>query len=262
MPKTKAKQNNLQLAGIFLAVVLGLVVMSFAVKLLFVVKESKFDGSHEFNVVFTGINEQDVVSFSPQNRSISILKINNKIDNPVKALGVPVDGVIRVKGNINTKNLSTLLFKSEFPLGQKVEKLTFLDLLRLGLFSRTVVSDSVYQREFSDDLTSAQKNTLVSLTFNDPTIYEENLSIEIINAASVNGLGTKLANFITNIGGNTVLISGGDSPEDKSKIIYSGKMSYTVKRLASYFNLPKEQADKRGIADVIIIIGKGFIGKL
>lgn len=256
MPKKKAKKNNLELAGIFVAVVLGLIFLSFVVKFIFIIKDSKFDGNHKFNVLFVGKNQKDLVSFTPQSRSISILKIENPNVELSKKLDVPIDGTIILKEDLNIKNLSTTLFKSEFPLGQRVDKLTPLDLLRLALFSRTVSSDAIYTRVFSESLSDAQINTILSLTFTDPAIYEENLSIEIVNATQVNGLGAKLALLVTNIGGNPILVSNSNNPEEKSKLVYYGKETYTVDRLSSYFNLVKEKTDKQGIADVIIIIGK------
>jgi hypothetical protein len=261
MPKKKVKQGNLKLAGIFIAVVLGLIFLSFTVKLAFVIKGSKFDGNHKFNVLFKGNNEEDIVSFSPNPRSISILKIVNPSTDLANTIAVPIDGTIKVKGDLNISDLLTILFKSEFPMGNKVGNLTFLDLFRLALFSRTVSSNTTYLREFSSNFSNAQKNTIISLTFTDPSVYEENQSIEIINATTVNGLGAKFALFITNIGGNPILISNSDNQESKSKIIYFGEESYTVKRLSAYFNIPKEKASQRGIADVIIVLGKDIIGK-
>lgn len=261
MPKKKVKQGNLQLAGIFIAVVLGLIFLSFTVKLAFVIKSSRFDGNHKFNVLIKGNNEEDVVSFSPNPRSISILKIVNSSSDLANTLAVPIDGMIDVKGDLNIKDLVTILFKSELHLGNKVRKLTFLDLLRLILLSRTVSSSSIYLREFSNNLSNAQKDTVISLTFTDPSVYEENQSIEIINATAVNGLGAKLALFITNIGGNPILISNSDRQETTSKIIYFGQESYTVNRLSSYFNIQKEKASQKGIADVIIVVGKDIFGK-
>ncbi len=262
MPKRKIKEGNLRLAGIFIAVVLGLVFLSFVIKFIFVIRESRFDGAHKFNVLLTGKNEQDIVSFSPSTHSISELKLDTTYQDPAKSLEVPVDGEITVRGNLNVNNLSMLLFRSELPLGQTVQKLTFLDLLRLALFTRTVTPDSLYQREYSDNLSDSQKNTLISLTFTDPAIYDENLSIQVVNATDINGLGARFAAFVSNIGGNPILITNSDRPENMSKIIYTGKMSYTVQRLSSYFNLPVEKTDSRGIADVIIVIGKDFDNSL
>lgn len=260
MPKQKPQKNNLQLAAIFVVVVLGLIFLSLIFRIILVVKDSKFDGNHKFNVLLVGSNDSSIASFSPKPRSVSIVKIPSSIKNAEEFFEIPVDGIITANGKINTKQLSTTLIKSAFPLGSRVEKLTLLDLFRLALFARTVPQNSTFYREITDGFSSEQVNTIVSLTFSDPTVYEENLSVEIINASSINGMGARIANFITNLGGNPVLVTSNPKDELKSKILYFGKESYTVKRVSSYYNIPAQMSEKRGIADVIIIIGKD-IGK-
>lgn len=256
MPKKKPQKNNLKLAGIFIAAVLGLIFLSFLVKLLLVINDSKFDGKHKFNILISASNGSFIVSLNPESRSISTVNFADK--NIINNFEIPIDGAIQDKGKVDPKRLSILFLKSEFPFGQKVSKLTFFDLMRLALFSRTISSSSFYERSITSDLTASQINTIISLTFTDPTIYKENQTIEIINSTQVSGLGAKLANFISNIGGNPILVSNSDSQENRSKIIYYGKESYTVKKLSSYFSLYKEQhvEGEKGIADVIIVIGK------
>ena len=255
MPKAKEKKGNLGLVIAFLSVVIGLIILSFALKAFFVIKDSKFDGVHKFNVFLRGNNETDIVSFSPSAGSISILKLDNFIDNPAESLNVPIDGAISVKGNLNVKNLSSIFIKSEFPFDSVVKNLTSIDLIRLAFFARTVNVNAISVRELSGGLSDSQKNTMVSLSFSDPTIYQENMSVQIVNATNVNVLGAKLASFITNIGGNPILVSSSDIEQKRSKILYDGDISYTVKKLSSYFNIPAEKTDKKGIADVIIVIG-------
>jgi hypothetical protein len=256
MPKKKEKKDNLRLAAVFTFLVLGLIFLSLIVKLAFLIRDSKFDGNHKFNVVFSGDNETDVVSFSPGSRSISILKLPGLNQDLPLLLQVPIDGVIKVKGNLNIKSISSILIKSNLPFGNSINKLTSIDLLRLSLFARAIPSNALYERELSQGLSQSQKETIISLTFTDPDIYQENQSIEVINATEINGLGARLASFITNIGGNVILVSSSDKPIDKSKIIYYGEETYTINKLSSALNIPKEKNDKKRIADVIIIIGK------
>ncbi len=256
MLKKKPQKNNLKLAGIFISAVLGLILLSFIVKLFLIVQDSKFDGKHKFNVLLENRSESYIVSLSPETRSISTVKVSPSQDIN-KQLDIPIDGSIKEKGNININNLSTLFLKADFPFGQKVNGLTFLDLIRLALFSRTISAGSTYSRELTGGLSMAQKNTIISLTFTDSTIYEENQSIEVVNSTKVNGLGARFAAFISNIGGNPILVSNSENEESRSQIIYYGKESYTVKKLSSYFNLIKQarKPSDRGISDVIIILG-------
>jgi len=255
--------KNLKLAGLFIILVLGLIILSTLFKFLLTVKASKFDGSHNFTVGFIGKNATKVVSFSPQNRSISILDVNVKdsSNNLSKFLEVPIDGTI-ISQNPNENNISSILFKSAFSLDKSLKNLSALDAFRLFLFSKTVSPNNIVQRQLLPEFNDAQKSTIILLSLTDPSIYQENQSIQIINAADVHGAGARLATLITNIGGNVVLISTSDETIQNSKIVYYGNESYTVKKLSSYLDFPIVKADKRGMADVIITIGKDKAGSL
>lgn len=258
MPKKSKRSGNMKLAGFFVLAVLGLVIVSGFFKILFLIKDSRFDGLHKFNVEFVEKNKISIVSFSPQNRTISIIKVNNTLNpDPVsKNFAIIVDGRIFLKNDLNNKNLFSAIIKSALPLGNTVKDLTMIDLVRLSLFSRSVPQNSIYDRGFLQQYNEAQKATIISLSFTDPVIYQENQSIEIVNATDVFGLGGRLANLISNAGGNVILITSADKESNNSKITYSGEKTYTVKKLGEYLNFPVEKADKKGIADVIIIIGK------
>jgi hypothetical protein len=259
----KKNGKNLKLAGLFIIFVLGLIVFSTLFKFLLIVKASKFDGSHNFIVGFIGKNVNKVVSFSPQNRSISILDVNIKDSNNnlSRLLEIPIDGTI-ISQNPNKDNISSVLFKSAFSLDRSLKNLSTLDAFRLFLFSKTVSPNNIAQRKLLPEFNDAQKSTIILLSLTDSSIYRENQSIQIINAADVHGAGTRLATLITNIGGNVVMISTSDETIQNSKIVYYGNESYTVKKLSSYLDFPAIKADKRGMADVIITIGKDKAGNL
>jgi hypothetical protein len=147
-------------------------------------------------------------------------------------------------------------------LGNEVENLTFIDLIKLSVFSKSVPLSSIFERELSGELSESQKATVMSLTFTDPQIYKENLSIEIVNATDEPGLGTRLATLITNIGGNVVLVTSSDKTRKKSTIVYYKENSYTVQSLSSYLDYKMEESMKREVADVIITIGTDSLDNL
>lgn len=258
MPTKSKKANNMKIAGLFVALVIGLIIISLFFKTLFLIKNSKFDGNHKFNIALSTKNGISVISFSPSNKSITTLLIREEVgkNNLAKSLGIPIDGQVFSNDNLTKNNLSFLLLKSVLFLGSSSKDLTIIDLIRLSLFSRTVSETSIYEKEFSNKFNDAQKSTIISLAFTDPNIYEENQIIEVVNATNIYGLGGNLANLVSNIGGNVVLVSSADKRETTSKIIYSGKLSYTAQRLSSYLNYPLEKKDKKNIFDVIIIIGE------
>ena len=262
MSRNKNK-TNLGLAGLFVLLVCGLIALSLLLKVFFVFKESKFDGSHSFIVGFVGQNQTKLVSFNPQNKTMSIIDVKVSLDKNMlaKALEVPIDGVLKVGKNVEDKDIAPLLLKSASPFSNSLEGLTFIDAFRLSIFAKSVQAGSIYKRNFSTDLNDAQKSTILALSFTDPTIYQENQGIQIINASDAFGVGSRLASLITDIGGNPILVTTADNPQNASKIIYYKQESYTVKRLSDYLGFPAEESDKKGIADVIIIIGKDKISK-
>ena len=257
MPKKNGGDGNMRLAGLFVLLVIGLIVLSSIFKIVFLVKDSRFDGAHKFNIEFVGKNTISLVSFSPQGKSISILKVRkNSNDSLSKTYGIIIDGKIVLKNDLQSKNISAALIKSVFPFENSVKNLTIIDLTRLFLFSRTVAQNSIYERELFKQYNEAQQSTIVSLTFTDPQIYQENQSIEIVNATNVYGLGGRLATLINNLGGNVILVTSEKNEIESSKISYSKEKTYTIKKIGEYLDFPFEKTDKKGIADVIIIIGK------
>ena len=254
MSRTK-NGSNLKLAGLFIVIVLGLILISGLFKLLLIVKESKFDGSHNFIVSFVGKNRTQVVSFSPQNRTISILDVESKYNNGLaKILEVPIDGIINLQDS-DKNNISSTLLKSAFSFGASLKKITILDSFRLFLFYKTVQQNNIYERQLASSLNDAQKATVTTLSMTDTSVYQENQAIQVINASDVPGIGSRLAALIINIGGNVVLVSTLDKTVQNSKIVYFGKESYTVKKMSSYLGISPENSAQRGVADVIITIG-------
>jgi hypothetical protein len=254
MSKTK-NGGNLKLAGLFIVIVLGLIIISGFFKLLLIVKESKFDGSHNFIVSFIGKDKAQIISFSPQSRTISILDTESKDNNDLeKNLEIPIDGTVAFQVS-DKNNISSALLTSAFSLGSSLKKITILDAFRLLLFYKTVPQNNIYERQLLPSLNDAQKSSVISLSMTDTSVYQENQAIQVINASDVEGLGSRLAAVITNIGGNVVLVSTSDKTAQKSKIVYFGKESYTVKKLSSYLGISPENSTQRGVADVIITIG-------
>lgn len=256
MSRTKSGKH-LRLAGLFVIMVLGLIVISALFKFLLIVKNSHFDGSHSFIVSFVGKNKVEVVSFSPANKTLSILNIDSKYNhiNIVKSFGIPIDGTIDSQ-DPNSNNISSILLGSVISLGQPLKNLTVLDAFRLFLFCKTMPQNNIYERQLTSELNDTQKSTVITLSLTDVSIYQENQTIQIINASNVHGLGARLAALITNIGGNVILVSTSDQVINNSKIVYYGKQSYTVKKIGNYLGIAPQQSGQRGVADVIITIGK------
>jgi hypothetical protein len=237
--------------------VFGLIIISLLLKFLLVVRTSKFDGIHSFIINFSAEGDNRIVAFSPQNNSISILNVENKNIQKdfARELEVPIDGSINFQ-NSKQYDVSSAIIRSALSMKHSLSGLTILDAVRLFIFSKGVSKNNLSTRDFSGNFNDAQKSTILTLAFTDPTIYQENKSVEIVNAADVYGLGNRLATLITNIGGNVVLVSTSDKIIKSSTITYYQNKSYTAKKLSEYLGIPAVESDKKGVADVIITIGE------
>ncbi len=264
MKRKKQKGKTLSVAIVFCALVFLLILMSIAVKTLILIKNSSFDGQNRFNVGIFQDTQVSVVSFSPATRSIAVINLKGKFSNHniSQYIGLPIDATLKTnKMIIDKKNLALDMSRILFQYSDQDTSLTIIDALRLWLFAKDVSIDFIYQRDAlsSDTLTI---NAFVSSFFIDSAIANEKTTVEIINATRVYGLANRLAFLIANIGGDVVLVSSSDKPQDNSQILYSGDLNYTVKRLASFLRVKPVKSSQRDISDVTIIIGKDALRDL
>ena len=258
MTHPKKQENNLSLAVLFICVISFFASISILFKIFFLIKESNFDTKHSFNVEVRDATNINVISFSPAQNSISVLEVDEKVKtNDIGSLlELPIDARINLfDDEFDSSHIPTILIKSSFAFSRKLENMTVLDAFRLSLFARSVSGNSLVIKKLPQNLIDSDQNLLIESSFKDSVIDGEKKAIEIVNATDVFGLGARLATFVTNIGGDVILVSTRER-EEKSKIIYSNKQSYTVERLSKYLNFPKEKTDKKSVADVIIIIGQ------
>lgn len=261
MKQKKKKSSNLGFAFIFCAAVFFLVLISFLIKGIILVKNSTYDGEHRFNLAIFGQKKTSVISFSPQNRSITILNLDGNI--PRGELGMdlelPIDATVQANNMTADKNkiaaeISDILFHYR----DASTNLTVIDAFRLFLFAKDVPQGSIYERDLSSK-DSISINSFTSSFFIDPTISNEKVTIEIINGTSVYGLGNRLADLLNNIGADVVLVTSSDKQESSTKILYSGDLNYSIKKISKILNVKPIKSSQRDISDVTIIIGKDIV---
>src|SRR5258708_40377226 len=100
----------------------------------------------------------------------------------------------------------------------------------------------------------------VSQMFIDQTFYQENVSMSVVNATDSSGVGSRLAKFLTNMGGNVVSVTSGDTIQTESSIQYFGKQTYTLKQLQHILHFPLVRMQKPSISDIIVTIGENDLG--
>lgn len=275
----RAKQNQqsgktVRFALLFFVFILLIVIGSFLVKGISVIQNSLFDGNHRFTILMQLEKEPQnvLLSFSPENTTASILYIKGKhaVDPQELGviLGVQIDAFVAMhgdtslqKGNINAF-LPALFQKITFKQDNIKTNMTFIDAVRLWMFVRKIPTHGVLEKTYifpsnsEDNLDMGELDLLISSLFADHTIIEEKRSIQIINASGISGLGNRIARIVTNMGGNVIAVSTGDSVLPMSEIVYSEAESYTLEKLQRLFRKKGVSTDKQAISDIVVIVGK------
>ena len=210
-------------------------------------------------------------------------------DTLTSFLGIPVEGFIRLKGNLQGWEANDLVnsirrtpisiltqlknIDSDLTLGEltqlnlnlfqvRFDKVKTLDLQKLGVLDQGKLPDSTEVFTFE----STKLDTILSDLVEDK-IKEENLSIAVFNATEHPALAQRAARLITNLGGSVIQIS--NSPQKQDKTFVSGEKSKTLDRLKQIFApgcSKKEDCDKITIdlnkissrAQINVILGEDF----
>lgn len=260
--KAKAKKNNFNIGVVFFALFFSLVLISLLIKFVVIYKNSTFDGLHRKTVAFYQGEGITVVSFSPQNKSISLLNVKESIEPKGLSsyLRIPVETIIYDNSlNIRKTNIFSNLFGILVKHRNKNSELTFIDVVRLMFFTRSVPLDSIYEKDLFKNSDNVRKDYVSSTLFADTAISDDRKRVEIINATEVSGFGNRMADALSNLGVDVVLVTTARKQEDKSRIFYFGDKTYTADRLSSMFGYPAESTKEKSLADVIIILGKDSI---
>lgn len=273
LPAGRQGSKNLRTAYGFFAVFFILIFVSIFLKFALVVRDSKFDGQNRFTVEVSSrgagisrlVGQNDsvkVLSFSPKNKSIAILRIEGDVPNIVRFLEIPIDGRLESNLSFSKKSMGSDLTKTFFNLGGLETNLTFIDISKLIFFTKTVEQSEIFEKELSSQSSKGEIQSIVSNFFIDPGIVEERKSMEVINATDVPGLGNRVANLVSNMGGNVILVSTSQSTQERSEVQYTQERSYTVKKLSQVLGFKTVKKNTSSISDVIIIIGKDALGHL
>jgi len=273
--ESQHSKNNIQLAVLFCLLVVGLIGVSLLFKLGVVVSESIFDGNHRFTVAVIK-NPALILSFSPNNQSISVLEVASKKgiselskNQLAQYLKIPIDAELHLEKIdqkkhfqyqtidelANNKKLAAELIQLIIRHNKLETKMTFVDHARLAFFSNSVSSNNITTSEITNKLDPFSVDKISSSLFEDADISSEKASLSIINGTDISGLGGRFERLVSNMGGNVVSISTSEKPFRLSEIIYSKEDSYTVSKLEKITGFPLIKRNKDGIYDVIIRLG-------
>lgn len=254
--KKPRKSKALFVALLFGVVVMLLISLSLLIKLGVVFAASKFDSQHQFVLQVKESNSKsDIIIFSPDIHQIALITLNgSQAGSPaIKTIQLPIDAVISQDeaGEQSDRLIHRVLAGKNI-----MSNLNPFDRIKLLAFSQTVADDDMTTKQISLPVNAVTIDNTITTLATDQTLYKEGMTIAIVNGSGVSGLGNTLAKLLTHIGGNVISVTTADADVSQTALVYTGKKSYTVKRLEEIFGIVGKSTEKAGIADMTITIGK------
>lgn len=263
MKRKSVQKESKSLKTFYLYAVLVLLIIGIAlvIKLIFVIQSSKFDGKHHFTIAVTKEQRvKEVIAFSPQVPALAVLTVNDEnvsFTSLGREYGISSDIQLEVNNAVPLgQEVTATLWDSVRQYTSIRTDATVIDLVRLALLSREIIANNKVIREITLKDKSAANETFIARALNDPTISSESVSIQIINASNITGVGERLSRVLTNMGANVVEVSTSHTPQSKSKIQYFGERSYTNEQIEQYLGYPVSELTRQPIADIVIILGE------
>lgn len=252
--------KSLKTFYLYAAVVFVFICIALLVKSFLLFHQSKFDHAHQFTLAVTKQGMvREVISFHPQTPALAILLIEDKsipYDTLAKNYGISTDGYMQRDDRESFgSDVTGLLWSSLLRSAMLQTNLTVFDITRLMLLSKNVTTNNKAVDKIILTKQSMTKNALIVQSLTDQDIATENISIQIINATDVTGMGQRLGRVLTSLGANVVDISTAPHTQSKSTIAYFGDDSYTLQRLQKLLVIFPTKFNQQKIANIIITIG-------
>lgn len=258
----KKKSDNAPYLKLFILIVLISAFISITYKVFLLVKDRSFRFS-TYNIMLVG-RDTHIAGFNTQKKQIRVLEFkdsrevfsgNRPLESSIIS-GIPLDGkVISIKAEnfVNSKN--------DFPaFGQTLsflledEKYVFYNVNKFDLIKLYFVSKLTAWEDQSFDTIRNLSQDFPKEEFYDSEIFNEKISVEIINSTKINGLGGRVGSVLLNLGANVVSIKDGEEP--KTQIISKDLNLKTLKRIEKLFDLKATKTESPGIAEITINLGK------
>ena len=251
----KSLKTFYQYALLVLLLILG----SLVVRVVFIWQQNLYNPGHHFTVAIVrqGL-AKEIISFNPAIPSISVLKIQDAhvaYSTLAKQYGITADAYITSTEN-SLPSVSTLLGATAFHGNGVQTNMTFFDSIRLLLLAKNVTANNKITDTIKLAKSNSATNTVIARALTDPDISRESISIQIINATDVSGMGQRLGRVLTNMGANVVDVSTARETQQMTTIAYFGNESYTLQRLEKLLHVKASLLTKQQIANIVITIGE------
>lgn len=271
--KKVKKYNHFNLLVLFVIFVSLTLIISSIIKIISSVKESKFQGDY-FNLIVKNKNYY-IININKITNTVSVVEVKNNTDSSMdkNKLGlnfsIPINAMIVYKNESGFKdikdffNFRTAYFMFLQTSGYTLVGMNKVDVLKVYLGGAFVSSDNYKVKLYGSVLGETNENLPginndIYELFKDNNIINEEVSIQVVNSSGIDGMGSRVASMLRNIGFNVVSVIT-DDEKRMSKIISLYKDNYTIKSLAGFFKIPIEYTDEISVADINIIIGKDFV---
>lgn len=258
----RKEKDSMRMLYMYASVVILLIVVSFTIRLFTLFLQSKFDGHEHFSIAVTKhATVKEIIAFSPQIPSLSVLEVKDTKPVPyqdlAKEYGIATDAQLDVQDAIDISNdAGVMLWNATTSFTSVKTDMTVVDLVRLVLISHDIVSNNKLISEINLAGINPNNNTLIARAMNDPSITSENVSIQIINASDISGMGQRLGRVLTNLGGTVVDVTTAHESKPTSSIQYFGEETYTLRKIKARLGYPVTQLQKQTIANIVITLGK------
>jgi hypothetical protein len=255
-----SESKSLKTFYLYSIIVLFFIIISLAIKVFFIIEHSKFDALHQFTLAIIQKKDvKEIISFHPQTTAISVLMINDPAISPeslAKNYGITTDGYISADENLPlVEDTTDFLWSAILHMTDWQSNLTIFDKMRLLLLSKNVTSNNNTIDQISLTKQTPETNTIITNALTDQDLSSENISIQVVNATGVSGLGQRLERVLTNLGANVVDVSTAENTQNVSNVAYFGNESYTLSRVERLMNIKATKLTRQQIADIIITIG-------
>jgi hypothetical protein len=253
-------KKSLKTFYLYSFVVFVVICISLVIKAFFIYEQSKFDASHDF-IVAVGEQKKirDVIAFHPEVPSIAILQLQDKsipYNSLAKEYGITTNGYIFLADDEDiSTDMTAFMWESILHSATWQSNLTIIDKIRLMLLAKSVVTNNKSVVQISLNNQTSDTGTVITTALTDQDISSENITIQVINATNVTGLGQRLGRILTNLGADVVDVSSAQNNQTQSTITYFGNSSYTLDWLQKFFGVTATKQSRQTIANIVVTIG-------
>lgn len=252
MKQKKQKKQNIGIGILFILLVAFVILISFTAKVFEIYTKTSFDGRNRFNISHLGDRGWEVISLYPEDRSITILQTDTKDQKKFNTLRIPSDLVTSSGEDLDEENVKGVLNSLLTEANANI-----FDSVKINLFLNSVPSKSISQ--VSIEVGDGRVYEKISTALSNDSFLSEKLTIELVNSTGERGIGSNVARFITNLGGNVILVNTGSKVESTSHIYSLREDFETVKKIQKLLRIDISNTSQPTLSDVKIVIGRDLI---